>query len=67
MNGEGPLNRTIQKHLGSVEGAPDKGAGSHRFETHFFPYLFIFFELLGRNISFHRQSVRTGLKILADR
>ena len=61
------LDCIVFEHLGSVEGASDKGAGSHRFETHFFPYLFIVFKLLRGNISHHRQPVRTGLQILTDR
>ena len=54
------LDCIVLEHLGSVEGASDKGAGSHRFETHFFPYLFILFKLLRGNISYHRQSIRSG-------
>jgi hypothetical protein len=53
--------------LASVEGASDEGAGSHGFETHLFRYLFIRFKLLRRKISYHRQPIRPGLKVLTDR
>lgn len=55
------------KHLGGVEGASNKGTGSHSFEPHLLSYSFILFKLLRRDISHHWQSIYTGLKVLTDR
>jgi hypothetical protein len=55
------------EHLEGVEGTPDEGTGGNGFETHFFPYPLEFFEFIRWDKSLDRVTVRTRLKVLADR
>jgi hypothetical protein len=54
--------RTHLKHLLSVEGTADKGAGGDRLKPHLFPDLLVFFKRFRRDVLDHGQEVSCGNK-----